>query len=764
MNDQYVAFFRVLGAVSRASFDSSPTFEPEEDLHRPLGISADTFLNELYERRAAEKVIREKLVSSHEVVCLVGPRGCGKSSLGLRIKHDLSPKSYFVTFVDIRMERFLDALRTGDAKDLHQYLRRRISAEYDRRLFPYEAEGTVNPRLQLYEYLLQSGSEDSKPLTLFFGIQDLETRAARYYARWKSFPGANRHSDTYYDWLSETHNDEAKVEDLITELEERIEPTHLAFAARFVCKVARQIIWLDNIDAIDDDLQVEAIDTLKDFLRTASNYASCVIAVREENVFKEFDPDEGGPPYDTRVMMEVTRSQSGGTVYPAIDIPLVADKTLANILSKRLRYARDQQVAEVGRLTARKERLNKQLKAESKDTAHTSLYDGLNATEEELSLIKPVISKERFEFLKALSDKAVGLIKDEKVILLANNTLRDLLQFHRDFLRHLIAGSGPNIEPPVALKYERWYLATLFFAWIRHTQRRHQVGMYDVIADCERWHGSPHGLIGCLLPHQVLTTIWNLSLKRKVDTGKRLNNITVGETIRQLKLLGYGDRNDIVECLYFLCHQPGSRGNFLELKQGSSPRDVKSHEDVRDEHFARITFRGKVMASFVASSFGYLHECRRFHEHPEEDPFAHPSIKNTGSHMRGLMPYVCDLAHMHLTEFRRIRSSGALGVKQEALDNYLIQFGIPQEPPYDRKHSIGREYFGVRRALQLESILSSLIGYLPPDKIDIAKQLNHLRDIFMTAIRDIKSEDDIKFRQELGFPERSVNAGTDGGG
>lgn len=753
MHAEYNTFFKLLGNISLYAFDRSPTAEQDDELRRPFIISSEDFLRSLYERRSVEKVIKAKLRTGSEVICLVGPPGCGKSSMGLNLKYEFDRTNTFMSFVDIRMEKILETLETGACEDLTQYLKQRVSAEYDRRLFRDDDSRDHNPRLQLFAYLLEPGSEVRKPLTLFYQIQRFENRAARFFRQWVHCDIKNREQATYYDWLVNTYTNEPQIEELVSQLEKVIQLPHLVYAARFIHGIKRQIIWLDNIDALPDDLQVEALDILKGFLITIANYAACVIAVREENVFKEENlSDEGAPPFDTRVMMEFSKMDSGQLVYPAVDIPLIKAEVLKNIFRKRMTYARNYQVNRAIGIQNNIVSAESNLSAANDINRMEQLKDTIAELQQELSDITPVISEIRFGYLLTLSTKIVQILDEERGFFIANNSIRDLLFLHRDFLRNLIASPDSEIEPPAALNYDDWYVTTMLFSWIRNVQRRYQVGMYDVIADCQMWHNTPDSIIGCLLPHLVLTCIWNLYLMHKSKLRKRFHRIFVKEIVQSLADFGYS-REDVVDTLFYLSYRTGSRGNYLEIKSEGPTESLRSPADIEDDEMIRLKYRGKAMVGFVSSSFGYLYECQRSFENPHENPFAHPLVNDTNALVGGLIPYLCDLAQMHVTVFDKFKKNKALGGEKDLVSNYLLKFGVPQEKPYARKHKIGSDFNGTRRALLLECIISSLLGYTP-NQGDIQMKLNTIRELFVKSLNRGKDDSAINFRKELGLPEK----------
>jgi hypothetical protein len=759
MHEEYSNFLKVLGSVSRYSCDGSLTEDYEDELQKPFHISTNDFLFGLYEKRSVESTIKDKLRKSADLICLVGPRGCGKTSIGLKVKHDLEELLYFVVFVDVRMDEAMKNLRFGTERELYSAMRSRIIAEYKAKLFPmYHTTETQNPRLQLYAFLLDYRSIEEKPFALFHTLQDSADTAVRLFDTWVAGRPKERQGKDYYDWLADTYKTEPKIEDLLNGLESIIDIPHLAYASRYVHEHHRQVIWFDNIDALPDELQLEAVEILKTFLHTTSKYVSFIMSVREENVFKESKlSDEGAPPYDVRVMVEIPRNIAGRAVYPGVDVPVVKMSTLREIITKRMTYTKKYQQEAIRTISERIKKRKAELEATESTDRKEYIQKRIKMDEIELGDFQPPITLGRFSNLQTLSDRIISVMESERATYIANNSVRDLLYIHRDFLSHLLKSPNKNAEPPQALSYEHWYIATLFLTWIRHTERRYKVGMYDLIADCQSWYRTPKSRIGCLLPHLILTTIWNRCLETKTVHGKRWSLVSVEDVVVRLSKIGYNP-TEILECMFSLCYQDGSRGHFLEFRLRE---DLTSSSQIRNHHKVRITYRGKAFACFVSSSFGYLHECIRHLCCPTTELLNHPEIRQTEQHVFDMLPYLCDLAQMHFTEFKRIVESGDLGRTGETLDEYLRRFGIPQESPYARREPVGRLYGEGRRALLLQSILSSIGGYLQKPG-EVRNKLVELERLFTTAMEGVDKQDkpgrpadEVNFRESLGLPPRT---------
>lgn len=135
----------------------------------------------------------------------------------------------------------------------------------------------------------------------------------------------------------------------------------------------------------------------------------------------------------------------------------------------------------------------------------------------------------------------------------------------------------------------------------------------------------------------------------------------------------------------------------------------------------------------------------------------HPDTSFTSTLASELIPSLCDIAQMHFNTLQKFQKSGILG-KDNWLNRYYSMFGIPQESAYTRKRSIGRMIGNQRKALNFESLISSLLGYITPDTAPKEhKQLNDLLHFYTCALEDLErnTPKGYNFKELLNFEPRS---------
>ena len=91
MHKDYSTFLDAYRTVSRFAIDGVVSADPIDDYQRTLPIDRDSFLDYLYVERSVEKEILRCIQSrANELICFVGPRGAGKTSVGAAVCHRLA--------------------------------------------------------------------------------------------------------------------------------------------------------------------------------------------------------------------------------------------------------------------------------------------------------------------------------------------------------------------------------------------------------------------------------------------------------------------------------------------------------------------------------------------------------------------------------------------------------------------------------------------------------------------------------------------------
>lgn len=270
-----------------------------------------------------------------------------------------------------------------------------------------------------------------------------------------------------------------------------------------------------------------------------------------------------------------------------------------------------------------------------------------------------------------------------------------------------------------------------------------------------------------MLPHLVITTVWNLTIEQVVDVrGERFYlNPTVGEVIYCLSFLGF-QRKEILETILALHKVEYSASQMSEASYGHvlefrSSKFIDSVEDIDDEHIVYVTYRGKCFVGLTCHTFGYLYECIKTYEAKNTDQWKKkkqsgpPKTLSSLEYIEEIIRPLCDIGQMHYETFKKLRADVYKNDKDWFVQ-YSSRFGIPRIGPYKRGHDIGIQVEGLRRAIQFEALMDGVASYFRQEPgVD---RLEKLQNLFMHSVERLigfkDTADVVDFRSQLGLEPR----------
>lgn len=742
MHQEYRVFLRILHSVCRYSADQfydEPTSKNSQ-MTRPFHISHKEFCDHMYaERPVVEDFILRLLRTRSDLLCLVGQPGSGKTSIALKLRQKLAQSSshrFFVCYLDVRkiIKGKENHLRSEEV--FLEFLREKVKQEYIARLFRRRkqlADGR-DSLLSLYAYLLGS-TEDYE---VFNDIVDLQDEAIDLVEDFRSSNSAYPEPETSEDrinllylWLEAEVSRDPDVKRLIRDLRARIELQHLIYAARFIRGYDRQVIWYDNVDALKQHLQRKIFKYTSIFHQQVSDYASSIIAIRDENVrgyVRERREDErDAPPYTTRI---VTEPEINGNYinYPTTDVPVASDKVLHKIIRHRLDSTRRYQSVKIREILTEIDRIEREIfEAGDNKGLLVQLYSEKREKEEELEKdYRPAISSEKFSYLCKISAKLVDVFLAEKAIYLANNSIREFMKMHRDCLGMLFKHGEDDKGKPIALGYDNWYLATLFLRWLQRTDRDYRISFPNIMKGTKEWVLERSDAIGCSLPYLIVTTTWNLERERERPDFRYPEAKLVVDLLREV-----GFSRDTIH-KQLLRHL---QNRVIQYRN----KDIDTDAPVKLDEQIFSTLRGKCLAGVTCNSFGYIYECVRdlYSEStavPERDHLL--DHMETPGAVQFIVEDLCYLGEMHLNALVEMRDGTSLG-GERWLRIYRDRYGLPNQEPF-RRNVAGVEVSGQRKALLFESLTAGLLAYTR-DFNRPRSVLNKLRTSFNQTIARIES-------------------------
>lgn len=683
-----------------------------------IRITTHEFLEHLYVKSPIEDKITSEIKNSPEnPICIVGPRGSGKSSVGLKVKQDLlddKEDRTFIVPIDIHIIRgsdFFDTRIPGDGQ-FRVYIRNQI-VEFYKEVF-YSREDP-SCKFKLYEYVLNDKiSKEFRPSDFFRPFAQLVADFHENYEK-----EVVNENVPLWQWLKVHHTTTEWVRKTIDDLRNMLKVEHYAAAMRHVMGYQRQIVWIDNIDSLSELDENEMNTAIREMVPTTNGIVRFVVAVREENVIQTEHPREAfGEPFQSVIFWSDASNASHQN--NAWFVPVADEDRMRTIYFRRLEFSH--------------------LKAKSLS---------LNSEKD--------ISDKEFAVLKSFAGKVIQAFYKERGIFIANNSLRDSMSILTDFIKYLLnKGYDTSGLRPLAYSYEHWFLQTELLFWLsRFATLPISYNFFNLLQHAENYLLSPNvEKIGCFHPYLVLTTIWNLCIEKEFANNTRFKLAQVREVYSRLASIGY-EKNEVRSVLFQLCRQNQAKGmnNFIAIQISG---ELKSEDDIHENHLVRLTYRGQVTLNSVCNSYGYIFGL--IEKNIELDYADTGRVRDAKSVLKALVV----IAKAHLLSLKTIRDKYFQG-QPDWMYIYYQRYGTPVSLRFSRLNAEkqGFEKFkGWHYALYFELVLKSIEHYrIFTSSIPVKEQLNKISDTYNELLGQLKNnslvrDDDIKtaFEESNLFP------------
>ncbi len=683
------------------SFKKVLMIDPYTVSHTAGGYPEDVTIEEYFEKLYVDRSIRKRLLEAlakdpHDFFCVVGPRGSGKSTMLRKIHRDLREKGqFFSAFFDLRHQNVRTALKSED--EAIDFFRHWMKNEY------LEAFSKADKWYELFAFLLDKELPEKYRPGKVSGtfIEDAllvsrswKKKRKKMKKKLEKYKESNAHDQEEirnkekkldkFDLLRYLKKGGKRVDAVIEQLLKKLDPAHLAYAYRYVFgeaeeKQIRQYFWFDNMDNLTGDYQVLLVNALHNLQQEIHENVQVVVAAREESVFRqEHHFDAGAPTHRRLVFLDDPHNLGAEPRAIETDTERV-QSDVSKIITQRLQFFQ----------TFLERR-------------------GEGCVPEVVELIQKLLEK-----------VVCPVFKAEKVLYVANNSLRELLPMYADFLLFLLKkyddypreqDEQPFRSFPPALTDETYFHITELLYWLSYEKDYFE--FYNIAEFCD----NPAAVGGvpctCFLPHVVLTCIWNLQDNKRIGAHPgSIHSPKIGEVLDKLKEIDFSEK-DCLRVLYKLYRPQEGRSHFIVIE---TRKNLQGAEDIDPNYRVRITSRGKVALSRIFNTFGYFYG--NIKALRGECPYTRPSLKvNDG---KIVTDYLKKMYHLHLDALLSIRST-LKDCGENWLDYYLRHFGIPIERNLARKkeltskHKIG----GRTYILSYPYLIESMLPYFQSTSID----------------------------------------------
>lgn len=700
-------------------------------------INKDQFLGNLFSPRDAVDIIREEIfLSPNNIICLAGPRGSGKTSIGLKTKEILVSRIAFKNYVipiDVRRDDAINNITLG--QEPFEFFKLKILNNLREQFIPNPWDMDNNPEINLVNFIIDENVTQNKPKELFkdFVIEVGDAKNLHYKYYWSK--KGEEEIPSLKKWLIEKFIED-DIQELMRKIKEKLNIIHLAFALKAIFDYNRIILWIDNIDKLDNNQQIELLDAITEVKRAVTDNIALVVAVREENIYRIEHFENFAPPRPTTIYWENPNAFENAQSYDALNMPVVKEDVLKDIIEKRLNFTKKFQSTLIDNL--KKEVLDLNQNNYSDSTNSELDKDCKNIDQEAISELNEIlnslgnkITEQEYSQIKLLSDKALHTFISEKAYFITNNSLRQLLPLHRDFLLFLIKGQNSNIEIIEANKYPEWFLRTQFLYFLTLHPRNSAFLPYDIVNHCKNKNQTK--IITCFLPHLVLTTIWNYCITTIRESDSTISLPSVKEIINLLNKLEY-DTEDIKRTIFKLSYVPGGKSNFITIQ---TSKEIKSPIDVNFESKIKINYKGKVTLNSLSISFGYFYALVK-----NKDGFDGKHLNPTRTVSQGslILSTIKEMANSHLKSLIHIRDN-VYKKNNDWMTKYYKTYGIPFHKSFSRNYDrIGKRIIdnsNYKHSLYVEAILNSFIPYFANHN-SIKTRLDGIYNQYATTLNKIE--------------------------
>lgn len=675
---------------------STDTFTDEEsDIEH---ITEDRFYKELYiDRDIEEEIIKQIFFKPAKTIAFIGPRGCGKSTTGLRVLNRIKRENKCLPiFINSRMiygtSKF-DNIEEDNAvlKDTRtqarEFIRTSIISVYKEQI---EKNDLLN---DIFENIIIPDKREVINKTGLF--TNFREEFDYIYYKYHSDFAKRKCTIDFKKWITENYLEIKSYLDIIIG---KLDIQHYCVIFKKYFHFKYQIVWFDNVDALPDLLQYWMIDSLNEIQASIPiPIIIFIISIREENVhrFEDYDDDDGYPD----IIRIYWKDKKTNKLIPdpekeikAINQRIASSKVLKEIISTRLKYS---QYKYIPKFTNQK-------------------YD----FEEFKEFTKVIDDKFYNDVLIPISNKILSTFESTHSIYIANNSITNYMLLHKRFLEYLLSKdffielSDYYKNRYYAEKFTNPQMITEFYRWLSSPLENSGLYLFDLIDHIDILNHNQNKL-SCFLPFICLSTIWNLTL---INVQKEIpvatcHNPRVDEIIKKLKFIGYNDANVIKKMLLELyLVRDNERESFISIRAN---KFINKINDIEDDMLVRLTYRGKSILCSVVNSYGYLIECtirKNFNE----------LVFDQEKQKQSLIMYLCDLTNHHLSTLNSFCAKPYI-YKKGWVNDYLNIYGIPQRKPYSRKTDLGLKTGDGRfKAFYLQTVFSSLLGHFnnPDNKGD----------------------------------------------
>lgn len=420
----------------------------------------------------------------------------------------------------------------------------------------------------------------------------------------------------------------------------------------------------------------------------------------------------------------------------AVNVPVMSFDNIKKVIDKKLQFAYDRHLTYEVKLKSQLNRLNSEIESLKSSKVHLfninreQILKQKGKLEKDLEeYSKSIISEGEFRYIKKISSLICECFENEKIIFLANNSIRNYLRIHAEFLSHLLSLHHHRKQISDTEIISLSNITTEFLSWIHSVNEYFGIETFNIIEELGTYQNSiSNKRYGCFLPYLLLTRIWNECIHLNGKPSPE-NNPYVRVIINDLTKDFKYTETEIRQALYNLYRQVGGKGNFITFR---TKKNIENPDDIDPLSTVRITYRGRVTLGHITNSYGYIKECSERFRSLNDIEISSEEL---------VFEKLKTIAQIHINALKKIKEK-LYKDNPNWYRNYLRKYGIPLKPQFVRNSSIGVTIKNTRfnRCLYLESVFDALSSYfhLPNQNQKILDEVS--KDFYLKLNQLVKEE------------------------
>lgn len=211
---------------------------------------------------------------------------------------------------------------------------------------------------------------------------------------------------------------------------------------------------------------------------------------------------------------------------------------------------------------------------------------------------------------------------------------------------------------------------------------------------------------------------------------------TIGEVVERFKMISIFDSEDIKQSILKLYDPTSDFTMFIAIE---SRNRLKSVEQIRDDHRVRITYKGRAALASLCNSFSFLLAMMTISDGNVNELY-YLQEKALVKNVYRVMPDLIKIGEMHLTALNRIRCNNYFKNKENWLDVYLDNFGLPLEKEFSRTQKCCKSFgSSPKKTLYFDSLINSIESYsIEIGNSTLIKRFTNLVDEFARLLNRVE--------------------------